>query len=74
MTAVCINVYMILFNVYITTLACFNGYARSAALITDISCSDNLYITDISCSDNLCITDISCSDSLHITDNSYSDY
>ena len=40
-TAVCINVYMILFNTYMTTLACFDGYARVAALITYSSCSDN---------------------------------
>ena len=36
MVAVCINVYMIKFNVYIMALACFNGYARAATLITDI--------------------------------------
>ena len=34
MTAVCINSYMIMFNVYITDLACFDGYARAATLIT----------------------------------------
>ena len=38
MTAVCINVYMIIIYVYITALACFNGYARAATLITDSSC------------------------------------
>ena len=36
MTAVCINVYMIMFNLYIKALACFDGYARAAALIIDI--------------------------------------
>ena len=40
MTAVCINVYMIMFNVYITTLACFDEYARAATLIADKSSSD----------------------------------
>ena len=35
-TAVCINVYMLMFNVYITALACFDGYARAATLIIDI--------------------------------------
>ena len=40
MTAVCINVYMIMFNVYIIGLACFVGYARAAILITNSSCSD----------------------------------
>ena len=40
MTATCINVYEIMFNVYITALACFDGYARAAALITDSSCSE----------------------------------
>ena len=40
MTPVCINVYMIMFNVYIMTLACFDGYARAATLITDSSCSE----------------------------------
>ena len=35
MTAVCINVYMIMFNVYIMPLACFHGYARASTLITD---------------------------------------
>ena len=39
-TAVCIYVYMIPFNVYITALACFDGYARAATLITDSSYSD----------------------------------
>ena len=34
MTAVCINVYLIMFNEYITALACFDGYA--ATLIIDI--------------------------------------
>ena len=40
MIAVCINIYMITFNVYITTLVCSDGYARAASLITDIFCSD----------------------------------
>ena len=40
MTAVCINVYMIMFNVYITALACFDRYVRAASLITDNSCFD----------------------------------
>ena len=35
MTAVSINVYMIMFNVYITALLCFHGYARNVTLITD---------------------------------------
>ena len=35
MIAVCINVYMIMFNVYITALVCFDGYTRAATLITD---------------------------------------
>ena len=38
--AVCINVYMIMFNVHLTALACFDGYAGAATLITDSSCSD----------------------------------
>ena len=40
MTVVCINVYMIMFNVHITAVACFDGHARTATQITDISCSD----------------------------------
>ena len=35
MAAVCISVYMIMFNVYITALACFYEYPRPATLITD---------------------------------------
>ena len=35
MIAVCINVYMILFNVYIMALAYLDGYARAATLIMD---------------------------------------
>ena len=35
MTAVCINVYMIIFNVHLTVLACFDGYVRAATLIAD---------------------------------------
>ena len=35
MTAVCINVYMIIFNVHITGQTCFDGYARAETLITD---------------------------------------
>ena len=33
--AVCINVYMIMFNVCIMALACFDGYVRTATLIAD---------------------------------------
>ena len=33
MTAVLM--FMLIFNVYITDLACFDGYARAATLITD---------------------------------------
>ena len=40
MSAVCINAYMIMFNVYITAFVCFDGYSRAATLITDSSCSD----------------------------------
>ena len=36
MTAICTNVHMIMFNVYITALVCFDGYARAATLIIDI--------------------------------------
>ena len=36
MTAIC----MIMFNVYITIITCFDEYARAATLITDSSCSD----------------------------------
>ena len=35
MTAACINVYMIMFNVYIMVLACFDGYARAVTQISD---------------------------------------
>ena len=35
MTAVCINVYMNMLNVYVTALAYFDGYARAAIVITD---------------------------------------
>ena len=35
MTAVCIHVYMILFNVSITAVACFDGYVRAATLTAD---------------------------------------
>ena len=35
MAAVCINVYMIMFNVYITALVCFDGCVRAATLIAD---------------------------------------
>ena len=34
-TAVYIHVYMIMFNVSITALACFDMHARAASLITD---------------------------------------
>ena len=37
MTDVCINVHMNMFNVFITALACFNGYARASTLNTDSS-------------------------------------
>ena len=40
MTAVCINVLMIMFHVYITALVCFDGYGRAATLITYSSCYD----------------------------------
>ena len=40
MTADCINVYMIIFNVHITVLACLDGYAKTATLITDSFCSE----------------------------------
>ena len=40
MTAVCINVHMIMINVYRTALVCFDGYARAATLVTDSSSSD----------------------------------
>ena len=34
-TAIYINVYMIMFNVYIMALVCFDRYAKAATLITD---------------------------------------
>ena len=37
MTAVCTNVYMIMFKVYTTALVYFSGYARAATLITYIT-------------------------------------
>ena len=40
MSAVCINVYMIMFNVYIAALVYFDDYTRAATQITDSSCSD----------------------------------
>ena len=40
MTAVYINITLVMFKVYLTTLACFDGYAKAAILITDSSCSD----------------------------------
>ena len=40
MITVCINVYIIMFNVYITALACFDGHAKATSLMTDSSCSD----------------------------------
>ena len=39
-TAVFINVYIISFIVYRMAVACFDGYARAATLITDSFCSD----------------------------------
>ena len=47
MAAVCINDYMIMFDVYITALVCFNGCVRAATLIADRL----QIITDSSCSD-----------------------
>ena len=41
MTAVCINVHMIMFNEYIMFLACFDEYAGAATLITYSSCSNH---------------------------------
>ena len=35
MIAACINVNMIMSNVCIVALACFNGYVRAATLIAD---------------------------------------
>ena len=35
MIAVCINVYMIMFNDCITALECFDGYLRTASLFAD---------------------------------------
>ena len=35
MIAVCISVYTIMFKVYITALACFDGYVRAATLIAN---------------------------------------
>ena len=52
MIAVCINVCMIMFNVYITTLACFDGHARAATLIADRIRIAFILITD-SCYGNL---------------------
>ena len=40
MIAVCMNVYMIMTNICITALACFDEYVRAATLITDSSYSD----------------------------------
>ena len=40
LTAVCINVYKIMFKEYITAFACFDGLARTASLITDSSYCD----------------------------------
>ena len=40
MTVICINVYMIMFNVHIMALAYFYRYTRAAILISDSSCSD----------------------------------
>ena len=46
MTAVCINVYMIMFNEYITALVCFDGYKKLQLwlLITLALISDKLQI------------------------------
>ena len=35
MTAVCVNVYMIMFNVYIMALVCFDEFAKAETVITD---------------------------------------
>ena len=51
MTAVCINVHMIMFNVYTTALVGFDGYARVATLIADNSCPDCWKTMDSSSSD-----------------------
>ena len=45
LTAVYINVYMIMIIVYTTAFACSDGYARTAILIADNSCFDYSYIT-----------------------------
>ena len=37
---VCINVYMISFNMYIMAVVCLDGFLRAETLITDSSCSD----------------------------------
>ena len=40
MTDDCININMIMYNVHITALACFDEYVRTATLVADSSCSD----------------------------------
>ena len=45
MTAVCINVYMITFNVHITFHACFDGYARATTLLLALGLiTDRLWV------------------------------
>ena len=45
MTAVCVNVYMIIFDVYITAFACFDGYARAATLLKALALiTDRIWI------------------------------
>ena len=52
MTVICNNVLIIIFNVYLTALSCFDGYARTATLITDKLRIALILITD-SCYWNL---------------------
>ena len=45
MTAVCINVYMITFNVHITVHACFDRYARATTLLLALGLiTDRLWV------------------------------
>ena len=52
MTAACVIVYVIMFNVYVAALPCFDGYARAATLITNRLWIALTLITD-SCYRNL---------------------
>ena len=45
MTAVSINVYMVMFNMCITTLACFNGCTRTATGITAVTAALQLWVS-----------------------------